>query len=415
MAILLLAIQSRATAESNFSIAYRPEYSDNVNLSATDPQNELINTVDFGFHWSKRSSKFDGRVALEAESRNYKNNTFDDEFLPRLEMILNWNAVPDRFTWTVQDFARQETIVNRAALTPANEQNVNVFLTGPDGSFHFGLRNSLQLGVRYGRTDFEITNEDSKRAAGFARWIYQLSSAATLSFNVDVSSVDFKDESLLDFDRRDLFFRVAGQTARSDLVLDVGDTSIDIDDRTGTEPLVRFSWNRRLTPKSTMGILLAREVSDAGRNLLVRGVTDPRLSPEGGARGNLFIDKRVNAFYTITGRRTSATVTFFAGERDFVINTQDERSLGGNFEIRRTLRRRLLGSFFLNAEKQEFPNPPEQINRDKALGLRVTYQVGRGTFVGGGVAWRDRNSDNPTQNYRETRVSLEIGYNSRRR
>jgi hypothetical protein len=240
-----------------------------------------------------------------------------------------------------------------------------------------------------------------------------VSSSSSASLNYDISSVDFKEAFRADIDRQDLFFQAQSQTARSDLTLDLGATLVKRFGEEATEPLYRFTWNRRHTARSSTGLSLVREVSDSGRDVLIRGQSDPLLAPAGSIRGFLlFVDKRANAFYTIAGRRTSATVSVFARKRDFVLNSQDENNVGGRFEIGHTLRRRLTGTFFLSAEKQEFPNPPEQTNRDRAFGLRLTSRVGRGTFIGAGARWRDRNSDNPARDYRETRVSLEIGYTS---
>jgi Putative beta-barrel porin 2 len=390
------------------------QYTDNSNLTATNPQSDLISTPRFGLAYTRQSAKTDANINFQISRDIYRRETQQNQTFPSLNALANWRIVPERFTWTLNDFASQNQIDVQNAPTTDNTQNVNAFITGPDGFFHFGSSNTLQLGARFADTRFEVTNENSTRVTGYARWLYSSSPRTMLSANYDASGVRFQDPANPDFDRHDLFFQVRTKRVRSEFVFDVGETLIDQQGiSTEPEPLFRFSGNRRLTAKSTVGLAIAQIQADSGSNLFRVGLAPPGLAPGGSVANtpDIFTDRSLNVFYTNTGRRTSATVSVFARDQDYKSTPSDQSSWGTTFNLNRRVTPRLTASLSASYTDTDYSqNVPALTDRDTAVGINFSYSLGRWLALSAGIAWRNRNSTDPAQDYTETRGILGITY-----
>lgn len=409
LAAPLLIASALARAEYSYSISYGVEASDNIGLTSANTERDVIGTTELRFDWARRSPKLTGRVAFRGQHLNYENDTFDDEFRPELDMDLVWQPIRDRLTWTVADVARQQRIDVAGAPNPNNVQTVNLLTTGPDVFFRFGPRSTLRLGARYSDASFEETNEDNQRVNGNAGWIYELSSTTKLSLNAGAETVKFENDALNDeFDRRDVFFQISSTAARSSLVLDLGQSTIDPESAEKIdEPLLRLAWRRQLTERSNLGIELAREVSDVGRDIAVRiGDTQTRS-------GDLFVDRRFSIFHDSRFRRMSTTVRLYARDADYEVAALDERNIGGTLSLEHRLSRTVSASIQGEAVRREFLDlVPDRIDREYSYGLSLSYRPGRRVFFALSGRWRSRESDDPAQDYRETLATLQVGYNS---
>jgi hypothetical protein len=389
------------------------QYTDNSNLTATNPQSDLISTPYFGLTYARQSAKTDANVAFRIRRDVYRRETQQNQTFPNLNAVVDWRIVPERFTWALNDFASQNQIDVQNAPTTDNTQNVNTFITGPDGFFRFGDSTRLQLGARFADSYFETTADDSTRSAAYARFLFDLSARSALSLNYDYSSTAYEDAANSDFDRQNFFFQARTQRVRSDFVFDAGYTVIDREGASQREPLFRLAWNRQLTAKSTVGLTAAHVVSDSGLNLAVVGGSSANLTPGGNVAntGDLFIDERLNFFYTHTGRRTTATLTLYARDQNYDTTPNDQSGLGAAFNVSRRITPKLTASFRASYQKTEFlDETPTRIDYDTDLGLNFSYSLGRWLAFNGGLTWRNRDSDEPTQDYTETRAILGITY-----
>jgi Putative beta-barrel porin 2 len=397
-----------------FDIGLTEQYTDNSALTATKPQSDLVTTPHFGLSYARQSAKTNANVNFRISRDIYRRETQQNQTFPSLDAVVDWRIVPERFTWTLKDFASQNQIDVQDAPTTDNTQNVNAFITGPDGFFHFGPSNTLQLGARFADTRFEVTDENSTRVAGYARWLYSSSPRTVLSANYDGSSVRFQDPNNPDFDRHDLFFQVRTTRARSDFVFDLGETLIDQQGLSSEpEPLLRFSGNRRLTAKSSVGLAIAQIQADSGSNLFTVGLAPPGLAPGGNVANtpDIFTDRSLNVFYTNTGRRTKASVSMFARDQDYKTTPSDQSSWGTVFSLNRTLTPRLTVSLLASYTNTRYPqNVPTLTDQDTVVGFNFSYSLGRWLALNGGISWQNRNSTDPTQDYTETRAILGITY-----
>jgi Putative beta-barrel porin 2 len=413
ISMLIPGTPVRAAGNLSFNAGLTEQYTDNSNLTATNPQSDLISTPRFGLAYSRKSAKTDADVNFQISRDIYRRETQQNQTFPSLNAVVNWRIISERFTWSLEDFASQNQIDVQNAPTTDNTQNVNTFVTGPNGFFRFGDSTRLQLGARFADSYFQTTTDDSTRGAAFARFFFDLSPRSALSLNYDYSSTNFEDPTNSDFDRQDFFFQARTQRVRSDFVFDAGYTVIDTEGTIQRNPLFRLTWNRRVSAKSTVGLAAVHVVSDSGLNLAVVGGSSANLTPGGSVANtsDTFVDERLNFFYTNTGRRTTATITLFARDQNYETTTNDQYNQGGALNINRRVTPKLTASFLASYQQTRFlDQSPDRIDNDTDLGLNFSYSLGRWLAFNAGLAWRNRDSNDPTQDYTETRGFLGITY-----
>lgn len=396
-----------------FDVGLTEQYTNNSNLTATNPQSDLISTPRFGLVYTRQSAKTDANIDFQISRDIYRRDTQQNQTFPSLNAVVNWRIISERFTWSLEDFASQNQIDVQGAPTTDNTQNVNTFITGPNGFFRFGDSTRLQLGARFADSYFETTTEDSTRGTAFARLFFDLSPRSALSLNYDYSSTNYEDPANADFDRQDFFFQARTQRVRSDLLFDAGYTVIDTQGTEQRNPLFRLSWNRRLTAKSAVGLAAAHVVSDSGLNLAVTGGSPADLTPGGSVANtaDTFIDEQFNFFYTNSGRRTTATVALYARDQDYETSSNDQSGLGVSLNISRRVTPKLTASFIASYQKTRFlDQSPDRINNDTDAGLNFSYSLGRWLAFNAGLTWRNRDSTDPTEDYTETRGIVGITY-----
>lgn len=197
-------------------------------------------------------------------------------------------------------------------------------------------------------------------------------------------------------------------------MLDIGATVVEPDrEEDQDEPLLRLSSIRQLTPKSTAGVALARVVSDAAQDVLLTAESDPRLAPPGpgATRGDVFIDDRLDVFYTLAGRYTTTTVSLFTRELDYRVTSLDEENRGYTIDVQRQFSRRVTASIFGISQRMEFLDVvPTQVDRYQGYGVRFSYRLGRRTTMSLEGQWNKQASTDTTVEYREKRATFQITY-----
>lgn len=409
--LLFLSTHIGYAAELEFAISQGIERTDNVDFVPTNETGETIYTTRLGVTLNQDSPKLDAQVEFMTEYRDYRNDTFDDQNVPSLLATVNWAAVPERFTWFLRNILTQEQIDDRASPTPDNEQDVNTFTTGPDFFFRISQSDAIQFGLRYTDSYFEKTEEDSERYSQTIVWQHELSSRTGVSLNFANEAIEFDNDFLnKDFDRQDWFFRLDTQQARNELQFDIGETSIEGDrGEDESEPLARFSWKRRLSDRSNLGIFLVRELSDTGRDVAVgRGLAGLTGSSDG---ADLFTDRRLNAIYTLDARRTTIRIGLFYRKQDFKLTDSEDKARGINIGIKRNVSRKLIVTLLGSATRTEFVDI-RRVDDDVSFGAALSYRLGRALSFNIEGEWNKKDSDNPLRDYDEKRATFQIAYNT---
>ncbi len=336
--VLLLGTSSTLAAELEYVLDLGFERTDNVTLSSTDRISQDIARAGLGFNLSEEGASLQASIAGHLDARTYLDNAFSDTLDGVLSGRVNWVAVPQRLSFTIEDHVGLQSIDTFAAETPSNRQQTNVLSLGPTLFFDLSRNLRGEAELRYVDSDAEVTEEFNSQRLGLAlRVVRELSPISRVSFNVHGQRVDFEaDEIARDYDRLDAFARYARELARFDLALDAGYSRLayaDSQDRRSS-PLLRADLGWRPSERSRFGIALSQQFSDAAIDA-TRGVDTSQGVPGAEPVGNMvvsssaFKQRRLALDYAYTGDRATFTFAPYLSKIDYVDSDDfDQRNTG---------------------------------------------------------------------------------------
>lgn len=196
----------------------------------------------------ERDGRLQARIGASAWYESYLDDTYDDDFLGSMNAWLRYEAIEDRFWWTLENTYGQVTQNTFAAPTPGNRGNANFFSTGPDLSFRLGDQTSLGAGARYGRTDYDFGGIDEQRYSANAGLVRNLSATSSVSVNGSYQRTESDTLLSSEYEIKELFARLETRRARQSLSLDAGYSRVEERGLEEGNPLFRASLYRRLTP-----------------------------------------------------------------------------------------------------------------------------------------------------------------------
>src|ERR1700752_567523 len=122
-ALVAFAIPRVASAvHLDYEVGVGVEQDDNVNLSENDPVSDNILFPTLAFTVSELGSTVQANATGAIDYRDYLDNTFGDEFRGELTGRLNWNMLPERLDFVVQDRLALEPINTLTPDAPNNLQ-----------------------------------------------------------------------------------------------------------------------------------------------------------------------------------------------------------------------------------------------------------------------------------------------------
>ncbi|WP_461574818.1 porin family protein [Sulfuricaulis sp.] len=427
---MLLAMMSAPSVswalETGYSLGYGLDYTDNAFLTPDNRRDEWVNSARAGFSLIQSSSSLDATILSSVEHRQFKNNTYPDDTLFNLNLLSKWNILPQRLSWTVEDFYTQTPINTFQPNTPNNQQNTNIVSTGPDISLRVNPVNTLEFGARYTRNTYQSTNIDNTGTSGSAKWAYQSSPDTQLSLNLDASSVKYDTQvggASFDFTRKDGFAELSSKFARNIFVIDAGATRIirkngvDV-----TGGLGRFSWKRQISSTSNFALYASSQLSDASQQALSQG----QAASQGGLQpsfsipvvsGDVFREKSAELVYDYQRAYGDNTFRLFRQKDDFKVSPADEDRRGGSFEIgydfSGALTTSIFGSF---VHVENFATRPSLIYWDTTVGARLVNRLTSRLTLGLDLS-ENRREGSPgfTGYYTEHRGLLTLTYSDIRR
>lgn len=413
LAILGGGLQLSNAADTSLSLGYSLQRSDNIQLAPVNKQEEWINTASVSYGFQENSVFLEGGVRGSAEYRDYRHDTYSDESVFGLNANLRWKILPERLTWTVEDFFTQTAVNPLDPATPSNRQDTNVFATGPDYTLKFSPVNSLQLGARYTDTTFETSDLNNTHKTGSIRWFYVASPLTTLIFNYGAEAVEYKNEILNpNFDRQDVFLQITRQQSTNLFLLEAGVTSIQRDraeDIDGSRE--RFSWTHQLTPTSTLNLSASTELSDVTRETQAVAATELTTIPGDIVSSDIFRSKKADIVFTHRRGSGRDVVSLFRHEDDFQISSSDEIRRGGNINVGYDFTAELTGGLFASSSKVENSSVMPIVKyKDTNVGLNLSDRLTRTINLGFELNQKKRVSEDQLRTYTENRVMLSLFY-----
>jgi len=424
-ALLLLVSSAAGAIDVDYDIGVAAKRSDNINLSENNPISDTVISPRLFFLAEHAGSAVELIAQGNAEYRHYTSDSFDDEIRGRFVGELNWMVLPERLDIVVQDYLSLEPVDELVEFSPANQQQVNVFVAGPTLQARFGTTTRGLLDLRYIDTYAEEEDEfDSGRVTVAARLARELSASHSVSANIETSDVDFdRNEEAADFRRYDGYINTTMQRQHVDLTVDLGYSRVEFEDNVtlGTRdtdqsnPLARATVDWRMTPRSMLGVTLRYQFSDATQSLMTpidfdrRDFSDFR-DANTLSQPNVFQEKMLRLRYRYTGDRTSVQVAPYYRSLDYLEDIpENQRRDGLVLSMEHKLRPRLTLAAYGARENREYLDLDR---KDKNLFLSVSL-ANRFTRHWTGqvdLQRRERDSTAADESYDENAVVVSFSY-----
>ncbi|HEX5123970.1 MAG TPA: hypothetical protein VFV97_12050 [Rhodanobacteraceae bacterium] len=253
------------------------EHDTNINLSTSDPVSQDVLMPTFAFTYSERGSVLEANAAGHVQYRDYLGGAFSDEFTGTASGVFDWHILPNRLDWMLEDYVGYQPVNVLANNVPNNQQQTNVFVTGPTLRAHFTDEIRGQFDLRYANSYAEQTRDfNGDRLGGIARLIDLMTSADTLTGNLGFQSVRYDNvPDTNNYDRTDAYGSYVRTGPHSRMEADLGYTWLDFkggaEDHSGI--FLRATGRYDFAERTSGTLQFSRTFSDAVQFLQV----DPSL------------------------------------------------------------------------------------------------------------------------------------------
>ncbi|HHJ13947.1 MAG TPA: hypothetical protein ENJ79_06155 [Gammaproteobacteria bacterium] len=412
LAALLLAAPPALALETDVGVALKVEYSDNIGLTARDEQEEWQRGGLFGFSLVEETPVVSADVRALAEYRNFRNNTFSDDWRGDGSVSLAWHMLPQRLSWEVEDYFVTLLQDTQAPDTPGNQINTNVFSTGPLANIRFSATHRAELGARYSRFSYEDRASDSDRMRGLASYFRRLRPAVEASLNGMVENVQFDQDALVpDYLRGDLFLGASSGNPLNTWTVNAGLSYIDRERQKDVDGfLARAVWRRYFRATSYVDINAYAQYTDTGLNLLTAGGQQRILTTASEqVSGDLFYDKRAEFIYHLGLGQSSIDASFQLREEDYETQPLDRETIGGRLSYSMNRSTALTSSVYVQYLRYDYTDD-DRTDDDVRAGLSLNYRFSRSLSLVGRYNFNYRDSTRPVSDYRENRIMFYVFY-----
>ena len=404
------------------------EYSDNLGRRTLDPISG--NTISPFFDIEATEEGDSLRANIVGSFRyDYYAGDAGDEFSPNFVANLGanvvWELQPERWLWTLDNYASQQPIDPFATEAPDNVQNTNVFATGPTFLYRFSEAMSGRTEVRY--VNSYADEDDSFNSNRFefdGRMLRDLSELTTISANGSVELVNLSNPTPTapDFSRYSLYGGYDWRSTRTTLRADLGWNWVDFDDLDSRDGLLaRLIATVAVTPISTFDAAFEHRLSDTAtdfasavpdaNSLLLPGSVST-ISGASTITSDVYQLDRLDVGYTRTGQRVALRLGGYGSDQDYETNPAlSQRNHGALATIDYSISALATFGVFGVTDWQDFTESDVE-SRESAYGLRFTYRVLRNLDLGMEATRADRSSDLPDDDFDENRIYVAVTWRS---
>lgn len=392
-----------------FSLSTGASTSDNVRRVPVNEEDGTIAHAGVTLGYETHTRRIDANVDIDAMYDHYIDDTLDDDLVGGIDAQAAFDFVPERFTWTAAENFGQLTSDPFAADTPDNRENINYFTTGPQFVQPLGSTMSLVLSGRFSDTQYEVSNLDNQETGGTLSLERQLSSTGVLSLVADVGSMKFDDAvANTDYDRSEVYLRYKLQGSRTDLSLEGGATSLDIDGETSSGVLAEVNLTRRVSNSARLTFGAGSQFSNSG-DLFREGQNnfgvDPSVSDVTGS-DDPFERRFVRFAFDFERNRTSLGLSAVTRQESYETETSlDRRVTTWSVYARRTLGPTMQLALFGTLEQEAFDNIDYDEDELRA-GTYLDWSFARTLSLRLQYQHFDRDSNTGTSDYTENQASL---------
>lgn len=400
-----------------WSWSFGLDYSDNRLRAETDREGDVWLSPRLEYSLLHGGERLQAHGTGELRSEHSLGGVADDRVRAHAALVVDWAILPHRFYWTFQDIATEQAIDPLAADEPGNQQQTNVFLTGPIVEFGSPERLLGRIESRVARAwaaqSVEFNHDRYSVAGSLQR---QSDPLTRWTLGAEASEVEFQRSGAAnDFTRQDVYLQYDHELPRSGVQLVGGYTFVD---RAAGDSVSRALLRARLRwspgADDEFRIDAADELSDAGRDLAVELGADDRIASET-RRALIGPDVHRLRSLELNWRHRFARSEFeiapFA--RDYHYLQQDQGLERNAHGLRVAAAHKLTPLLSLHAQAAsawfEFANPARR-DRDSYLSVYLERRLTPRWLLRAGVSRFLRDSDFAGASYHENSLALQLVY-----
>ncbi|HEY6939990.1 surface lipoprotein assembly modifier [Dokdonella sp.] len=321
------APSARAEPALGYTVGVELEQNDNINLSRDEPVEETVLTPTLAFDLKQQGAVLSATAAGALSYRDYLGGKFSDELRGLLSGVATWSISPERFDWVAEDYLGRQPVDVLQADVPSNQQQTNVFSTGPTLRARFGGDLRGRLDLRYTNTYAEETSEfNSDRFSAAARLAWLLGALDNVSGSLTASRVRYDEVASrpFDYDREDAYIGYEHVSGTLKLDAAAGYSWVDLrgpDSRSGALLSLGLRWMP--SPATDLGVNAARQFADASQDLVVDPLSIGNLGVGSGRNGavispQLYVEKRIGLDFNHRADRYAFNVAPFWRKIDYI-------------------------------------------------------------------------------------------------
>lgn len=421
----VVAVPRAGAVELDYRLGVGVEYSDNIDLAPVDRSSDTVLAPFAAFVLKHDGERFSAEGAGYFEHRSYRDSDIGNELRSRAGLRADWRILPQRLSWSVQNYLIDQPIDTRSPGRPDNIQRTNVFITGPTLTLRPRADTRVLLEARLADTRAQDTDEfDSRRVGGAVRGLRELNPRTTVSANLERLEVDVDRGAVQarDFDRTDLYGRVDHELQLTRLAVEAGATRVGgsgLGSR--TEPLFRAQVDVRRGESLGLDFGAAYQVSDATLDMVRIAPTlgDFDLAVRvptlyiGEATVELFQERRLSAGARWQARGNQLRLGAYWREQDFLLSPDlDQDQTGVDLVFLRQVRPRLGIGAFAGHDRRSY-DAVSRRDRDNRAGVFTNWQWSANLGLGATVSRASRSSNVPLQGYTDNRVLVTLTWTRR--
>lgn len=355
--------------------------SDNIARTPDNERSATIRSVGVRFSALEQRRRLDADLIGDLSLLDYAGHLYPAEVIGSAAGRLRFGLIEDRLHWVVEDHFGQTRQDLFSAPSPANRENVNFFSTGPDLRLALGSANSLLLGGRYTRVDYEHGPADSERFGGWLALERMLSSTARASVNVSTERIEPRGAALTPaYDRSAAYARYALTGRRTSFSLDAGGNRVSGDGSGESGLLLRVELGRDVGGLSRLTLRAGHELTDSGASLGPSGEQLAMPSLETGSviqTSQPYTSRYVGADWRITGRRTTLGFSATWSDEDYAgAGATDLRRVAFGASLERTLGARTSARLGVLHNRNDF-KAAGGVTEDTTYSAALSWAAGR--------------------------------------
>lgn len=247
--------------------------------------------------------RLDAKVGANVGYQDYLEGGYSGQVIGSASVDLRYALIPQVLFWSLDDHFGQGTANVLAPASPANRIQVNTFTTGPTLVLPINSVTRVRANALFGVDSYSgnALPDDTRYSGGLAL-VRQLTPLTDVSLNADYLKVKYGSyagyesttgnsptqpdlASLGDYQRESVYARYEANNRRTIWNIDVGAARVSQAGQSFSSPLVRGSWDHKVSAYWRVNFAAAREYTDGaeqfGTAVDHSGIPLPSAPPSG--------------------------------------------------------------------------------------------------------------------------------------